>query len=268
MDVFQVAEEEARLLYFGCEQLVGMASYYTPPKTVSQACMDNYNTYGQLLLGTAPRMLETWAEEGPFCLQRLVLGQGNVFNVPTNRPEPHFGIYLRKGRDAIVKHLQRDIPRPTRLAVMVLPKHEPGHTSSGLLGSGLCESVRTVVEGLVRGVEVGCVCFNVGVEEEMNLVRTATLIISEDGTVAYAGLFAHDGAVQIVLSAKEHVKESHTLPYASHVKVLFATLDDPDELLGTIRYGLHLAATNFDVRLEEHLLVPSHTDRTESGVSG
>ena len=246
MDLFNIKKEDARILSFGCDYIKGMATYFTPPRTAAQACIDNYLTIGKLLLGTEPKMIKLF-DHPPMCFKQLVVGQGHVFSVPKYRPDSHQGIYFRRGRDAVAENIPDLGPPPTKMKVVVIPKHEAGHTQSGLFGPSFCDSVSYIINTISSDVEVECLGFSVGIEEEIRIVRTATLVVSEDGTVAYSGLFAHDGTVQIIVTSRDNVKECYTLTYATHIRVLFAVLEQPDDIPGTFRYGIYLAATNFNL---------------------
>ena len=63
-------------------------------------------------------------------------------------------------------------------------------------------------------------------------------------------LFAHDGAVLINISTQKDLKDIHILPFTTHIRVYYTTLDVPEELLPMLRYGLHVAARNFNLLLE------------------
>jgi hypothetical protein len=252
MDMFDVDAAFARVVYTGCNSLTGYTNYYTPTKSQAQACKDNFKIYSKLVLGAEGEDIDDW-EKKSFCFKKLIVGSGHALGLVPQYPDKHRAIALRKGRDAIIKHLPKgDFISPHSLKVVIISKRNPGHLSDNFW-SNMCSDVTPIINSIAN-VEVYCLEENLSIEEEIRVIRTATLIISEHGTVAYLALFAHDGAVLINISTQQDLKDIHVLPFTTHIRVFYTTLDVPEEFPPLLRYGLHLAATNFNLSLEDYLV--------------
>ena len=219
--------------------------------------------------------MEEWGrsqEKEKFCLKEVVIGQGHVFGnrkFPDvdgdesnggyavtrsyNFPDRYFGISLRRCRDAVVKNLQNPVlSPPSVLRVLIIPKTQSLTTPS--LHPDLCSAMTTVLAELVPVMEVVCLQSGGSVEEEISLVRTFPLIIAEHGTVSYLSIFGHDHTVLISVGHQRGMKELDTLSFATHIKVLFTTFEDKPAMAQLVRYGLHLAATGFNLSLEKYIV--------------
>ena len=250
LDLFGEDATNARILSVGCTGLTGYTNYYTPYMTQAQACHENFKYYSKLMLGVESEDIDEWeASRKPFCMKKLIVGSGHVLGLVRRVPDKHRAIALCRGRDAIVQHLSHDtLLPPDRVKVVIIPKRNPGHQLDNFW-SDMCSDLTPIIASIAN-VEIHCLEPNLSVEEEIQLIRSATLIVCEHGTVAYLALFAHDGAVLINISTQKDLKDIHILPFTTHIRVYYTTLDVPEELLPMLRYGLHVAARNFNLLLE------------------
>ena len=286
MTLFGIDPANSRIAYTACNKVPAGSDSQNP--IWHEQCRNNFETFSRLLWGhkqqpgkdeqIAVAMKEWGRSQGKekFCLKEVVVGQGHVFGNrkrpvakgndsnggygvtrSENFPNRYFGISLRQCRDAVVKNLQNPVPDPpSLLRVLIIPKTKS--QTSSTLHPDLCQDMTNIVAQLTPAIEVSCLLRGRSVEEEISLVRTFPLIIAEHGTVSYLSIFGHDHTVLISVGHERGMKELDTLSYATHIKVLFTTFDDTTSssvmaMTQVVRYGLHLAATGFDLSLNAYL---------------
>lgn len=172
------------------------------------------------------------------------------------RPDNQRSVVFRKGRDAMVRHLQHpDPPHPQQLKVLVIPKINPGYFDD-IFWPTMCDDVTAAVLDIAH-VEVACLLPGMDTEAEIALIRTATLLISIHGTLSILGLFARDGTVLLTVGPAKRdpsPKELDFLPYVTHIQTLFfAYNEEREDFPAMIRYVLHLSAVNINQTLDEYV---------------
>ena len=248
MELFGENVDSARMVYSGCDYCKGLTNYYKPVKYMAQACRDNIDYYSRLVFGgEMAEDIRLWLNR-TICLKKLIVGANHVLGLVPMEPDKYRAFALRKCRDAVMRNIPQDTREPPRLMrVLVIPKRSFGHTSVDMW-TDFCDDINSIVEG-IADVAIECLPEGLSPQDEIIAVRSATVIISEHGTVAYLALFAHDGAVLLDVSTKENLKDIHILPFTTHVRVFYTTLDVPSEFPGMVRYCLHVASENFNLQM-------------------
>jgi hypothetical protein len=117
-----------------------------------------------------------------------------------------------------------------------------------VLWPDMCEDISTMLHDAKVHNEVEVVCAYTGlltVEQEIIMVKSSPLIIAAHGTLSLLGMFASDDTVVLSVGENDGIKCPNLMLYASHIHVLFTTVERRNELPQLLRYGLHLAATHF-----------------------
>ena len=186
------------------------------------------------------------------CFKEFIVGQSNAFR--DTRFDLHRGNIIRKGRDAIYRNLDIASPwyrsiHPTSLVILVLSKVNPGFQKDTLWGARMCEDVERIVHVDLNLPLIPILCVPGGSldhKQEIAAVKACPLIIAEHGTVTIPSIYATDDTVVISVGEKKHIKCAYLnrIPY---IHLLFAIIEEKEKISEVIRYGIHLAATNFNL---------------------
>ena len=245
LDIFNIDVAHAHAAYYGCVQYTfdsgRITTTYDGITPLADACHANFKKYSKLVFGREATNM-AFLEGQSQCFKQVIMGHGGSLNNRFVLKER--GITLRKGRDLIIQNLNmtNNIP-PSGLSVMVLTKPPTWPT--------LCADIETMVYTQLHLDEIPVLCVNPGdfaLEDELELIQSATLLVAVHGTVSLLSLFARDGAILIAIGEeKETFKDGQTLLYATHIQTYFTTVERMDSLPSLIRYGLFLAASNFEI---------------------
>lgn len=204
-------------------------------------CENNFRKYGKLIFGKEATPLQSLRGQEP-CFKQIIIGHGGSLSMAY--VDKQRGVTLRKGRDAIIKNLNlQDMPPPKGLSVIVLTKPKTLRM--------MCEDIENMVHSRLQMEDIPIICINPGdfsMEEEIELIQSATLIVAVHGTTSDLSLFARNGTVLISIGQEnEQLKEGQTLLYATHINTFYTTEERTRSLPNLIRYGLFLAATNLQI---------------------
>ena len=194
MTVFDIDEENSRVVYCGCERYKGINDYCDQSIGKAEMCNSNFRTYSKLIWGHEATHIDFW--EGEFCLKEVVLGQGRVYDgiLAQSAPDTHRGVSARQLRNSVVRHLIDPVPHPpSALRILVLLKCvRSAHPD-------LCNSITALAQSFGT-VEVLCMSPLQSIEQEISYIRKFPLVIAEAGTLAFLSMFCHDGTVLLTIA--------------------------------------------------------------------
>lgn len=209
-----------------------------------EVCLDNYRKYTALVLGRPMLDIQKKWSGTTVCMKHLLAGHSSVFSLRTLDVERGPGIRL--ARDRIVQRLGLDtLPRPTSHRVVVLGKQ--AGFNGGPIWPSLCEDTKVTMAMIDADIPIRC--FDPVEQSLVDQVRTSresTLIVAEQGTTSYAGIYGHDGLVLLSISTRQMVKDMQIFLYTTHIDTYYMAHEDKDaHFEGMLRFALARASANF-----------------------
>ncbi len=177
------------------------------------------------------------------------MGQSSAFSLESL--DLHRSVLIRKARDNIINHLNlAHIPRP-RVQRILVPMKSLGFQGYPNI-SNLCELVYESAARIsqLRYFDIEVVCslpVNQTVSEQVNDSRRATVIVAEHGTVSYASLYTHDGAVLVSIGSRDILKEPQVLLFTAIFQTFYMVYEEISDLDRYVIMALDIAARNFGI---------------------
>jgi len=199
------------------------------------------------------------------CFKNLFIGHEIVFG--QNNFQLGRAGYFRRFRDRVVAragltNVLNSKPRNHKIIVLTKEKRST-YGNDKYLKLYLCDMVQSFAETVSPQPEVVCLS-NVSVvpfQEQLKLSLSATIVISEHGTLAYFSLFTRTGAVAIVISPMDDeygIKDSHIFLHMTHCQFFYlrsfgeGSERDPTfevDLFATLMHSLYITSDNFELSM-------------------
>ena len=172
------------------------------------------------------------------CFDRLITGHVSAFSLKYQYPR---GWVLRRFRDLSYARLLPPLPHPqaaarpdepARTEIVVVSK-DAGYALTSVHWANGCAHTHAALASLRfgharQGSEARVTCVgNIGsmsVREQMSLMASAHVILTEQGTTSYSSVFGRDG-VAVIVVGRPPMKEAQILLQATHLQVLYHPVD-------------------------------------------
>ena len=202
-------------------------------------CRFHYERTLNAWMDAPVRYLEDEAStDTALCFDRLITGHVSAFSLKYQFPRS--GI-LRRFRDLSYARLLAPLPpppaarrdEPARTQIVVVSK-DAGYALTAVHWPNGCAQTHAALASLRfgharQGSEARVTCVgNIGsmsVPEQMSLMASAHVILTEQGTTSYSSVFGRDG-VAVIVVGRPPMKEAQILLQATHLQVLYHAVDE------------------------------------------
>ena len=225
MDMFDILETDMSLYV---ENFCNASSIY--PFTVSEKdrCIKIYRSLFHHIFDTDK--LSMLGPTDQVCFKNLIVGHTSAFSLRTL--ELARSGFIRRFRNRVVERagLTHLLNLKSKIhKIIVLVKDDGGYSQlapSSYLRSRLCNIVKNMATHIYPTPEVICISniASISFQTQLELSLTATVVISEHGTLSYFTIFTRTGTAGIVISPLEEgggVKESNILLHTTHYQVFY-----------------------------------------------
>lgn len=241
-------------------------------------CLSKYNSVYKYIFDNDFKTITS--NNDSICFKNLIIGQEHVFSQASF--ELARGIFIRKFRNRVIEranltHLLSS--KSENHKIIVLTKDSSSVLfKSEALSKDLCNLVRKISSTVSPTPELICLS-NLSAlpfRKQLEYSLSATIVVTEHGTLSYFILFVRTGTVAIVLAPMEDdmgIKDPHIHLHMTHCQVFYLRPFDgkdgldinfQNQLQGNLLHSLYIASNNFGIKIFMSCIPTEYSDNLRS----